>query len=120
MIEFGLILTLLGLIPVIKLIVFIDAVRRIVVLFQIVGILVSYKVSVSVIQLGSLVIGLSASLVVSYKSVFIISRVQFFIELTVVISTRTSSFMFCPSSLVLTVVSLWLSSPCSDCQDPVM
>ena len=85
MIEFGLILTLLGLIPVIKLIVFIDSVRRIVVLFQIIGILVSYKVSVSVIQLGSLVIGLSASLVVSYKSVFIISRVQFFIELTVVI-----------------------------------
>ena len=85
MIEFRLVLVFLGLISVIKLVVLIDAVCRIVVLFQIVGILVSYKVSVSVIQLGSLVIGLSASLVVSYKSVFIISRVQFFIELTVVI-----------------------------------
>ena len=63
----------------------VDSVSCIVILFQIIGILISDKVSISVIEFGSLIIGFVTSLVVVYKTVLIVCRIQFLIERTIVI-----------------------------------
>ena len=64
---------------------FIDSVSCVVVLFQIIRILITDEISISIIQIRSLIIGFITSLVVIYKSVFIICRIQFLVEVSVVI-----------------------------------